>query len=164
MQNLESTVLLQNPLILMLLVVAIVLGKRSKKHTKTPYEKRIQSMLTAIDKGKPVAVPQTASRQEIITDLFESKMKAIGLEPSGDSGHVPMAFTPFATFLQEHGVSEEIVGAMLSGLKEAKAEAEVVDMVDAAAESTEIELHGATLVKAKELAVLEWKRFEETRS
>ncbi|RDE13964.1 MAG: hypothetical protein C4K47_05175 [Candidatus Thorarchaeota archaeon] len=158
MHDVTFVMFLQSPLALLLLTAGLVLKKRSKKPTKAPYEKQIRSMITAIDKGKTVTAPATDSRLEIITDLFESKMKAVGLEPSQDSGYVPTGFTPLATFLHEHGASEDIVGAMLSGLKEANSESEVLDMIDAAAESKEIDLRGSTLAKAKELAMLEWKR------
>jgi hypothetical protein len=163
MQGVVFLSFLQNPLIILLLGVGLVLTKKTKKPAKAPYDKPIRSMITAIDKGKSVNAPATDSRLEIVTDLFESKMKAIGLEPSQDSGHVPTGFTPLATFLQQHGVSEDIVSAMLSGLKEAKSESEVLDMIDAAAESTEIDLHGSSLSKAKELAVLEWERTVHSR-
>ena len=163
MQNLDSPALEQNPRILLFFAVALVFGRRSKKHTEPPYLKQMRSMLTALEKGKPIAAPPAETRQEIITDLFESKMRFIGLEPSMDSGHVPVGFTPFAVFLHDLGVSEDIAGAMVSGLEEAETETEVLEMVDAAAESTEIDLHGSNLAKARELAVEEWKRLRSTR-
>lgn len=164
MQGFDSCLFLQSPLVVLLLVVSLVLMRRPKKPPKAAYDKPIRSMIASIDKGKVVTAPVTESRQQIVTGLFEDKMRAIGLEPSMDSGHVPVAFTPLATFLNENGISEEIVSAMLSGIKEAKSESEVLDMVNAAADSTEIDLRGSVLVKAKELAVLEWKHSERDQS
>ncbi len=155
---------LKDPLVLLLLGVTFVLTKHFKKPTQVPLDKAISSMIGALDRGKALTAPPTKSRLDIVTDLFESKMRTIGLEPSLDSGHVPMGFTPLATYLQEHGVSEAIVSAMLAGLKEATSESEVLNMMNAAADSKEFDLHGADLAKAGELAVLEWSRTGHKRS
>lgn len=165
MQVTEILATLQNPLVILVLAVVIVLvaggvkrrGKPSG-HAKAPLMKHVFRMMTALDKGKPIVVPPTRSRQEVITQLFESKMRTVGLEPSQDSGYVPVMFTPFAEFLSEHGVAEDMTSAILSGVKEAGSESEVQEIVQAAAESAQVGLKGPDLTKAKELATLEWKR------
>jgi hypothetical protein len=164
MQIFDLFMFLQYPSVLLLLGIAVVLPKRSKKPGQVPLDKAIRTMLTAIDKGKTVTAPATKSRLEIVTDLFESKMRTIGLEPSLDSGHVPVGLTPLATYLQEHGVSEEIVSAMLAGIREATSESEILDMINAAAESKDFALRGADLNLARELAVLEWAHTGHDRS
>jgi len=169
MQVTDILAMIQDPLVILVLAVVIVLiaggVKRRNKPSgpsKAPLMKHVYRMMTALDKGKPIVVPPTRSRQEVITQLFESKMRAVGLEPSLDSGYVPVTFTPFAQFLREHGVLEDMTNAILSGVKEAGSESEVEEIVQAAAESVQVGLKGPDLTKAKELATLEWKRMRTT--
>ncbi|RDE17303.1 MAG: hypothetical protein C4K49_03235 [Candidatus Thorarchaeota archaeon] len=165
MQVTDILAIIQNPLVILVLAVVIVLiagGVRQRRkpggRAKAPLMKHVYRMMTEIDKGKPVSVPPTKSRQEVITQLFESKMKTVGLEPSHDSGYVPVVVTPFAQFLRDHGVAEDMTSAILSGVKEARSESEVQEIVRAAAESPQVGLKGADLTKAEEIATLEWKR------
>lgn len=53
------------------------------------------------------------SRQEIITEIFESKMHSIGLEPSKDDGYM----TLFSRFLRERGVANDAIHNLLHCLK-----------------------------------------------
>jgi hypothetical protein len=53
------------------------------------------------------------TRQEIITDLFKSKMNSIGLEPSKDEGFM----TLFSRFLRERGVANDAIHDLLHCLK-----------------------------------------------
>jgi len=70
------------------------------------------------------------TRQEIITEIFESKMHSIDLEPSKDSGYIPVSNTPLSRYLKEKGVSEDLVGAIIDGLEEVSDE-EIMDYIDA---------------------------------
>jgi hypothetical protein len=127
-----------------------------------PVVKQMKKMITQIEKERPVDAPEVRSRQEIITGMFESKMEALGLEPSTDSGYVPVSYTPLARFLKERGVSDDIAGAILDGLMEEETEAEVVAIIDAAAETPEFSLGPEDLAKARELAVEEWKNLRRS--
>jgi hypothetical protein len=142
-------------LFIVIFVGAALLG-RPKGPQKTPIMKQIQKMKSAVDKGRPPQDGTTRSRQTIITSLFEEKMESVGLEPSTDSGHIPISQTPLASFLSEHGVNEDTVGAILGELKQIESEAEIVDIIDAVAETPGVVLQGEDVVIAKRLAVDEW--------
>jgi len=131
------------------------------KH-KGPLMKQIGKMISDTEKGKELSVPPVRTRQEIITEIFESKMNAIDLTPSKDSGHVPVSYTPLARFLKERGVVEDTINALLSGLMEVESEDEVRDIIDALSESPEVNLVGNELGKAIELALEEWKNLRES--
>lgn len=130
--------------------------KKSKIKVKGPLMKQMGKMVSEIDKGKELTVPPIRSREEITTQMFESKMNAIGLEASKSSGYVPVSYTPLARFLKERGVPEDTVSAIIAGILEEEGEAEVRAIIDAAAESPEVNLVGNELEKAKQLAVDEW--------
>ncbi|MGD2072362.1 MAG: hypothetical protein PVG65_02610, partial [Candidatus Thorarchaeota archaeon] len=106
--------------------------------------------------------PAVKDRQAIITQLFESKMELIGLTPSKDSGHIPVSFSPLAVFLRDRGIPEDIVAAIITGLKEEENKEDVMNIIDAAADTSNVTLQGSDLEKAKNLAVEEWKREKRT--
>jgi hypothetical protein len=137
-------------------------SKTKVAKVKGPLMKQIGKMLSETDKGKALSVPPVRTRQEIVTQLFESKMNAINLTPSKDSGYVPVSYTPLARFLKERGVPDDTISAILAGLMEEENEAEVRDIIDAAADSPDVNLVGNELNKAKELAIEEWKNLRES--
>ena len=129
---------------------------------KGPMMKQIGKMISETEKGKQLSVPSVRSRQEIITEIFESKMEAINLTPSKDSGNIPLSFTPLARFLKERGVADNTISAILAGLMEVETEDDVRNIIDATADSTEVNLIGKELDRANELAVEEWKNLRES--
>ncbi|TFG34422.1 hypothetical protein EU527_03695 [Candidatus Thorarchaeota archaeon] len=130
--------------------------KKPKIKVKGPLMKQIGKMMSDVDKGKELTVPSVRSRDEIITEMFESQMNAVGLKASTASGYVPVSYTPLARFLKERGVPEDTVGAIIAGILEEESEADVRAIIEATAESPEVNLVGAELDKAKQLAVDEW--------
>lgn len=128
---------------------------------KGPMMKQIRKMISETEKGKELSVPPVRSRQEIITQIFESKMNAIDLTPSKDSGNIPVSYTPLARFLKDRGVTDDTISAILAGLMEVEDEADVRNIIDATADSKEVNLIGEELDKAKTLAVDEWKKMAE---
>lgn len=129
--------------------------KRSKIKVKGHLMKQIQKMEGQAEKGKELTVPPVRSRQEIITQIFESKTNAIGLEASTAGGFIPVSYTPFAKFLKDRDVADDIVSALLEGIMEEETEEDVKGIIDAA--SPELGFVGNELVKAKVLAVEEWR-------
>lgn len=175
--------LLTDPLILIILlwivtaIVAVVWVRRPRvkagkvpkvaKVTKVPkvkgpLMKPIAKMMSETEKGTRLTVPSVRSRNEIITQMFESKMSAIGLEPSKDSGYIPLSSTPLSRFLKDRGVQDDTINAILAGLMEEQQETEVRAIIDAAADSPEVNLIGNELETAKDLAVEEWKNLRES--
>jgi hypothetical protein len=155
--------------IVLIWIIAVVIGAMYLRRPRTkiakvkgPFMNQIGKMISQAEKGKDLSVPTVRSRQDIITQIFESRMHAIGLEPSTDSGYVPVSHTPLARFLKQRGVSDDTVGAILAGLMEEEHEAEVRAIIEATAESPDINLVGDELDKAKELAVEEWKILHES--
>jgi hypothetical protein len=53
------------------------------------------------------------TRQEIITDIFESQMRTIGLEPSKDDGYM----TLFSRFLRERRVANDAIHDLIHSMK-----------------------------------------------
>lgn len=144
----------------LILIARLALAKTGPKDV--PVVKQMHRMIAQIEKERTVEAPKVRSRQEIITGMFESKMEALGLEPSRDSGYIPVSYTPLARFLKEHGVSDDIVGAILDGLMEEETEAEAVAIIDAAAETPEFSLGPKNLETARELAAAEWKNLRRS--
>ena len=134
---------------------------RKKTPKKTQLGKHMKKMLSATEKGRIPESPPIRSRQDVITDLFGAKMEKIGLEPSSDSGHIPLSYTPLARLLLENGVQDEIISAILQGLQQEKNEQAVRDIIEAISESPDVSLEGTTLAEAQRLAVEEWKRLHE---
>jgi hypothetical protein len=162
----QITILFTDPLFLIVIVwilaalAAAIWVRRPRTKVakvKGPLMKQIGKMIGETEKGNKLSVPAVRTRQEIITRMFESKMDAIGLEPSKDGGYIPVSSTPLARFLKERGVPDDTINAILAGLMEEERETEVRAIIDAAADSPEINLVGNELDKAKDLAVEEWK-------
>ena len=135
---------------------------RRKGKKKFQYGKQMKKMQSAAEKGKVPQAPAVRTRQEIITDIFASQMHEINLEPSTDSGFIPVSYTPLSQMLAEHGVSNDIISAILSGLQEEDNEQSVRDIIEAAADTPDVHLSGDSLEEAKDLAVEEWKRLRES--
>ena len=136
--------------------------KKSKIKAKGHLMKPIQKMVSAAERDKKLTVPPVRSRQEIITQMFESKTNEIGLVASTSSGYVPVSYTPLARFLKERNVPEDTVSAIIAGIMEEENEEAVEAIIEATAESPEVDLIGAELGKAKELAVEEWRNVRKT--
>ncbi|MGY5872382.1 MAG: hypothetical protein RTV72_09065 [Candidatus Thorarchaeota archaeon] len=174
----QILVLFQDPLILIatLWVVGIIIAvaifrrpkgpkdptqpkkpKKTKVKVKGHLVKQMQKMSSEAEKGKDLTVPPVRSRQEIITQMFESKTGAIGLTASTASGYVPVSYTPLARFLKERNVPEDTVSAIIAGIMEEENEEDVMAIIEAAADSPGVGLIGVELDKAKELAVEEWR-------
>lgn len=128
---------------------------RSKER---PIIKKLRKIQSEIEKGKIPKLPETQSRQDIIRSLFEEDLATIGLQPSADSGYIPSSQTPLAKYLRRFGVSDDIIDAIIAGLGEVETAEDIQEVIDAAAETPDIDLHGEYLVRAKELAVEEWKK------
>ncbi|MFW9960088.1 MAG: hypothetical protein ACFFDV_03670 [Candidatus Thorarchaeota archaeon] len=129
---------------------------------KGPMMKQLKKMIGETEKGKSLSVPSVRTRQEIITQIFLSKMNQINLTPSTDSGYVPVSSTPLARFLKDRGVADDTIDAIIAGLMEEEHEAEVRNIIDAASDSPEVNLIGNELDEAKELAVDEWRKLRES--
>lgn len=115
-------------------------------------------MRKLIEKDKKFSVSETRTRQDIITVLFEGKTEAIGITPSTDSGYIPTSQTPLARYLRRFGVVDDIIDAILAGLAEEESEPAVREIIEAAADTPEIELEGDHLRQAQDLAVEEWTK------
>ncbi|MFW9908057.1 MAG: hypothetical protein ACFFEF_05740 [Candidatus Thorarchaeota archaeon] len=129
--------------------------RRSKEK---PIIKRINKMRNLIEKDKKFEVKETLTRQDIISDLFERKMRSIGIEPSKDSGYIPTSQTPLARYLRRFDIEDDIIDAILAGLAEVETENSVREIIEAAADTPDLELEGDELKEAQELAVEEWKK------
>lgn len=130
--------------------------KKVKIKAKGPFMKQIGKMVSEAEKGKDLTAPQVRTRTEVITEMFGSKMNAIGLKASAASGYVPVSYTPLARFLKDRGVPEDTVGAIIEAILESENDEDVRGIIGAAAESPEVNLAGEELNKAKQLAVDEW--------
>jgi hypothetical protein len=158
MQLLSDSIFILVDAVFFLFIIFFISGLCQKGPQKSGVIKRMEKMLSATEKGKIPTPPAVEDRQAIITQLFESKMQAIGLTPSTDSGHIPVSYSPLAVFLRDKGVHEDIVAAIITGLKEETSENDVMNIIDAATDTPEVTLQGSDLEKAKNLAVEEWKR------
>ncbi|MHA1955498.1 MAG: hypothetical protein ACW968_01105 [Candidatus Thorarchaeota archaeon] len=156
-QLMQPPLLYVVPILLVIIIVGIAI-RRSKRSSKAPILKQIGKMLSTVEKGKVPDEPAVSSRQEIVTNLFESKMQAVGVDPSKDSGYIPTSQTPLAQYLRKYEIPDDIIDAILAGLQEEKSEEDVRSIIDAAADTPDITLDGIFLDKAKDLAVEEWKR------
>jgi hypothetical protein len=158
MQLLGDSIFLFIDAVLFVFLIIFISGLCQKGPQKSGIIKGMEKMLSTTEKGRIPEAPHVEDRQTIITRLFESKMQAIGLTPSTDSGHIPVSFSPLAVFLRDRGVPEDIVAAIITGLKEEETEEDVMNIIDAAADTPDISLQGPDLEKAQNLAVEEWKR------
>jgi hypothetical protein len=157
-----------SPFFLFVVVMLIVLGvARSltgrKSQSGVPVVRQMRRMASELEKDKDLSDPVVQSRRDIITQKFNSQMQEIGLEPSADSGYVPASHTPLARFLKDRGVHEDTVGAILAGIMEEENEAEVRAIIDAAADTPDVDLTGEELAKAQDLAVTEWTNAKRSR-
>ncbi|UCE09212.1 MAG: hypothetical protein JSW61_09545 [Candidatus Thorarchaeota archaeon] len=143
-------------LLVAVFAVAVLLG-RPVGPRKTPIMKQVQKVKSAVDKGRTPPEVTVRSRLTIVTRLFEEKMEKVGLEPSSDSGYIPVSQTPFASFLAEHGVNEDTIGAILAELKQIESESGVAEIIDAVAETPGVVLEGADTETAVQLAIEEWQ-------
>lgn len=121
-------------------------------------------MRSLIEKGKKFEVQKIESRQEIITTLFTTEMEKVGITPSEDSGYIPTSQTPLARYLRRFGVVDDIIDAILAGLAEEESEVAVRDIIEAAADTPEIDLEGDSLKEAQDLAVEEWNKLRRIDS
>lgn len=155
--------LLSSPMFLisLALVLVVVVLYFAKKKMISPADRspiqKVKHMHSAIKKGNPPDIPVTRSRQDIITELFESKMNKIGLEPASEAGFIPVSTGDFADYMIEHGVDSETMRAILDDLPTLKRQ-EVFDVVEAAAEMQDADFTTREVEKAKQLALNEWKR------
>jgi hypothetical protein len=161
----------QNPSLMVLLiavitiaVVVIILRRRKKRQNEPPILRHVSKMLSNIQKGKDLHPPVVMTRQDIITNMFSSKMTAIGITPSTDSGYLPTSQTPLARYLRKYGVPDDIIDAIMAGLAEETTAQSVRDIIDAAADTPTITLEGVYLERAKDLAVEEWDKKRRSNS
>ncbi len=144
-------------------MIVVVYVLKSKSPSSVPMLKQIHRMSSEVEKGKKITEPVVRSRQDIITQKFNSQMNEVGLEPATDSGYIPVSYTPLARFLKERGVQDDTVSAILAGLMEEENEADVQAIIDAAADTPGVDLTGAELEKAKQLAIDEWNNVRRSR-
>ena len=148
------------------MIVVVVVVRRvagSKSQSGVPIVKQMRRMVSEVDKEKDMKDPVVKGRQDIITEKFNSQMQSIGLDPGTDGGYVPVSHTPLARFLKDRGVHEDIVSAILDGLMEEENEIDVRAIIDAAAETPDVDLTGEELLKAQDLAVTEWTKARRSR-
>lgn len=138
--------------------------RRRRKPKEKPIIKQMKKTLTSVRKGKKIKEPDVSTRQDMISLLFNEKMESVGIEPSTDSGHIPTSQTPLARYLRKYGITDEIIDAISVGLFEEESEAAVRDIIDAAADTPDVNLDGMFLERAKELAVEEWNRRRRSNS
>lgn len=132
---------------------------RSKER---PIIKKLRKMSSDVEKGKNPKVPETRSREQIITSQFEDDLVAVGLTPSTNSNYIPSAQTPLAKYLGKFGASDKVIDAILQGLAEEENEDSVREIIEAAAETPEVNLQGEYLIRAMDLAVDEWSKMRRT--
>ena len=118
----------------------------------------MRKLQSAVQKGKKIQEPEVTSRQDTITELFTEKMLAVGIEPSEDSGYIPTSQTPLARYLRKYEISDDVIDAILAGLAEEETEEAVAEIIDAAADTPDVNLEGMFLEQAKDLAIEEWRR------
>lgn len=145
-------------LFFIILAVVILAIRRRGGPSRSPAVGKIQRMLGDVEKERTVKAPEVKSRETIVTELFESEMRSVGLQPSTESGYIPVSYTPLARFLAERGIANDIASAISAGLKEEESEEDVRNIIDAAAATPDIELTPEEIKKAQDLAVEEWNR------
>lgn len=149
-------------LFFIMLAVVIFAARRRRGPSRSPVVGKIQKMIGDVEKERSVKVPDVKSRDTIITEKFESEMKSIGLQPSTESGYIPVSYTPLARFLAERGIANDIASAISAGLKEEQTEEDVRNIIDAAAGTPDIDLTPDEVKKAQDLAVEEWLRVRKS--
>ena len=150
-------------LVMIIIVGAVRYATKSKSPSSVSALRQMRRMASELEKGKDLTDPVVTSRDDIVTKKFNSQMQQIGLEPATSSGYVPVSHTPLARYLKERGVEDDTVSAILAGLMEEENEAEVRAIILAAAETPGVDLTGAELEKAQDLAVSEWTNVRRSR-
>jgi hypothetical protein len=148
-------------LILLLVVIVVIIGLAARRRGGTkqpPVVKTMTKMLSDIERGREFELAGVPTRQSTISSLFEEKMSSMGMKPSTESGYIPVSYTPLSRFLAERGVSDDIISAILAGLKEEDSEEEVREIIEAAATTAAIDLTPQEIEKAQQLGVEEWAR------
>ena len=164
----QLTELIMDPmfqlLVLFFIIIAVVIFaiRRRGGPSRSPAVGKIQRMLGDVEKERAVKAPEVKSRETIVTEMFESEMKSVGLQPSTESGYIPISYTPLARFLAERGIANDIASAISAGLKEEKTEEDVRNIIDAAAATPDIDLTPEEIEKAQDLAVEEWNRVRKS--
>jgi hypothetical protein len=145
-------------LVVVLVVVVLYFAKKKMvgPADRSPIQK-VRHMHSAIKKGNQPDIPVTRSRQDITSELFESKMNKIGLEPASEAGFIPVSTGDFADYMIEHGVDPDTMRAILDDLPTLKRE-EMFDVVEAATEMRDVDFTNREVEEAKKLALNEWKR------
>ncbi len=158
--DLFATPLLWVLMLVVTLVVVVAVGLRTRGRTTVGpvLLRELRDVRSAIERGRDFEPPSVRSRQEIVTDLFASKLLTIGLLPASATGHIPVSRTPLAQILRQHGLSDDVVDAITQGIRDEATEEDVMAIVEAAAESPGSTLRGQDLERAKQLAVEEWRR------
>ena len=141
-----------------LIILGVAIRRRPKGPAGPPIIKQMSKMMSRIEKGKPIKDVPVKSRQDIITENFEKKMHAVGLQPSTSSGYIPTSRTPLATYLLDHGVAESTTDAIISELSGLESKEAVKEIMDAAAEGEGVSFTGVELDMVKQLALEEWLR------
>ncbi len=131
---------------------------RFGKKSKPPIIKQMEKLRGRIEKGKSISPINVRTRHEIIVDLFETKLRALNLEPSRASDYIPSARTPLASFLLDHGVDEQTVNTIINELKELKTKADVETIIEAVSEIPGVIFRSEDIKMAKHLALDEWIR------
>lgn len=161
--NLFLDPLVQLIIIVVIIPLVIVLAFRRGRGPSHPAAvRKIAKMMDEVGKDKAIKVPPVKTRQEIITEKFAREMGAVGLEPSTESGYIPVSYTPLARFLSERGIDNDIASAISAGLKEEATEQAVRDIIDAAAGTPNVDLTPEEVKKAQDLAVEEWNRVRKS--
>ena len=145
-------------ILLVLVVLGVAIRMRPKGPEGPPIITYMSKMISRIQKGKPIKDVPGKSRQDIITESFEEKMHAVGLQPSTDSGHIPTSRTPLAKYLLDRGVAESTTDAIVNELGKLESKEAVKEIMDAAAEGEGVSFTGVELDMAKQLALEEWMR------
>jgi hypothetical protein len=149
-------------LFFILLAIAVFAIRRRQGPSRSSAVGKMQRMISDVEKERAVKVPEVQSRESIITDMFETEMKSVGLQPSTETGYIPVSYTPLARFLAERGISNDIASAVSAGLKEEATEEDVRNIIDAAAGTPDIDLTPEEVKKAQDLAVEEWLRVRKS--
>ncbi len=148
-------------LLLLAVIVIVIIGVAARRRGGPKESQIVKTMIhimSDVEKGKPFKVVGDTSRQTLITKRFNEKMAKLGMEPSTESGYIPVSYTPLARYLGERGVPDDIISAILAGLKEEESEEEVREIIEAAATTSSIDLSPAEVERAQDLAVEEWTR------
>ncbi|TXT57354.1 MAG: hypothetical protein BAJATHORv1_10054 [Candidatus Thorarchaeota archaeon] len=173
MQLDEIINLLLDPIVLVLLIVVIVIiaiaaSRRGPKAPSGPPEVKIMlKMKSTVEKGRDVESPPVKSREEIISDMYESKLEEIGIKPPKEGGHIPLvASSDLSQKLVEYqeqmgAISDDDIEATVEGIHSAEGAREVTDIIDMVADV--IGLDEDDKKELQQLAHQEWKRHKDSK-